>query len=80
MNRQGQSEDGEQLLISPVFVPQLSHVEGHRTVRAGRVALSYQKSGNTVSLSLDLPCKATLICKEKSEVLDAGTHQLTIEI
>jgi len=55
-------------------------VEGYRTVNAGRVTLSYKKSGNTVSLSLDLPCKATLLHGERSVVLDAGTHQLTIEI
>ena len=78
--RQMQTEDGEQLIISPVFVPQLSRVEGYRTVNAGRVTLSYRKSGNTVSLSLDLPCKATLLHGERSVVLDAGMHQLTIEI
>ena len=78
--RQVQTQNGEQLLISPVFLPQLSRVSGYRTVSAGRVALSYEKTKDKVSLTLELPCKATLTCAEKSTMLDAGTHHLTLEV
>jgi ATP-dependent Clp protease ATP-binding subunit ClpA len=78
--RQIQGECGERLVISPTFPPQLSHVEGYRTTKSGRVSLSYQKSGNTVSLSIDLPRKATLVRGEISTELDAGTHHLTFEV
>jgi alpha-L-rhamnosidase len=78
--RQCRTAKGEQLILSPVFPPQLSHVEGYRTVNAGRVALSYEKKEGKITLNVTLPCRATLIHGEQTVALEAGTHQLTIAL
>ena len=78
--RQIQTANGEHLVIAPVFTSHLSRVSGWRTLKAGRVDLSYEKEGNTVSLSIALPCTATLIYGERAVALEAGKHQLTIEL
>ena len=53
--RQIQTANGEHLVIAPVFTSHLSHVEGYRTTRWGKVTVSYEKKGGEVSLTVELP-------------------------
>ncbi len=78
--RQVQTLNGEHLVIAPLFTSHLSRVSGWRTVKAGRVAVSYEKKGDEITLVVELPCTATLIHGEKSITLNAGTHHLTLEV
>ncbi len=78
--RQTQTQGGEQLAIAPVLVPQISRVSGWRTVKAGRVAVSYEKTGDEVALTLELPCAATVTCGEETHALQAGKHRLVFKL
>ena len=78
--RQIQAKSGEQLVISPVFTSHLSRVQGYRTVRAGRVAVSYERTGDAVSLTVELPCDAILHLGNEEHSLAAGEHQLSFKL
>ncbi len=78
--RQTQTQDGEQLAIAPVFTSHLSRVSGWRTVKAGRVAVSYEKKGDEISLTVELPREATLRLGDGERVLTAGKHQLVFKL
>ena len=53
--RQIQTQNGEHLVIAPVLTSRLSRVSGWRTTKRGRVAVSYEKKGDVLSLTVELP-------------------------
>ena len=61
--RQIHTPNGEHLVIEPAFVPQLSRVCGFRTVKAGRVSVSYEKKGNEIALCIELPQGAIAVLR-----------------
>ena len=78
--RQIQTANGEHLVIAPAFPSQLSHVEGYRTTRWGKVAVSYEKKGDEVSLTVELPEGALAVLRvgEREFALPQGgvTHHV----
>ena len=82
--RQYQTRNGEHLVIAPVFTSQLSRVSGWRTTKKGRVSVSYERKGDTVSLTVDLPAGsiATLRVGDWEFALPQGGvthHELELE-
>ena len=82
--RQIQTANGEHLVIAPVFTSHLSRVSGWRTVKKGRVAVSYEKKGDAISLTIELPegALATLRVGEWEFALPQGGvihHELELE-
>ena len=78
--RQIQTANGEHLVIAPVFTSHLSRVDGYRTTRWGRVAVSYTKKGDEVSLTVELPEGALAVLRvgEREFALPQGgvTHHM----
>jgi alpha-L-rhamnosidase len=79
--RQPQGEAGcRSLEISPCFVSSLSCASGHRDLPAGRVAVSWERAGENVRLTVTLPPRlpAVLLCGEERVPLAEGVNKFVI--
>lgn len=82
-----QTEDSaayRDLLISPVFVPQIAHLSGARELPYGRVSVSYRRTERGTDLTVTLPqtlpegVNATLVIGEERHILVAGENKFTV--
>ena len=79
--RQPQGEAGYRSLeISPCFVSSLSRVSGYRDLPAGRAAVSWERAGEKIRLSVTLPPRlpAVLLIGEKRVPLAEGENDFII--
>lgn len=51
----GGSAGYSEIVISPVTVDGINRIEGHRTLKSGKVAVSYKKSANSVAFDIEIP-------------------------
>lgn len=44
-----------EIIIAPVFVDNINSLEGHRTLKSGKVSVSYKRKGNSVIFDIEIP-------------------------
>lgn len=45
----------QEIIISPVLVDNVNCLEGHRTLKSGKVSVSYEKKDNAVAFDIEIP-------------------------
>ncbi len=67
--------------IAPVLVPTVGRLEGHRTLPAGRVALSYETKGGVTAFTVTVPSGLPTVFRLGDTVcrLTAGENRLVAE-
>lgn len=73
--RQEEHEYGySKIIIAPVLVDCINKAEGHRTLPGGKVSVSYEKCGDSVSVSVEIPegISAELVMGEERIKLAPG--------
>lgn len=69
------------ITIAPVIVNGVNTLSGHRTLPAGKVSLSYEKSEGGISFCISIPegQKAEFVYGENTYPLSAGENRFTFE-
>ena len=78
----GQTEESagyRELVISPVTVPQVTHLAGARELPCGRVAVAYEREGEKTVLTVTLPegVSAVLVYAGEKKALVGGENRFT---
>lgn len=67
-----------EIIISPVTVDGINRLEGHRTLKTGKVSVSYTKNGNMVEFEISIPENqpAEFVFGNKKQKLNAGLNKI----
>ena len=69
-----------EIVIAPVLVDNVNCLEGHRTLKSGKVTVAYKKNGNSVEFDIEIPENqpAEFIYGGKAYKLNAGKNHFEI--
>ena len=70
------------IIISPVIVDEISSLEGHRTLKSGKVSVSYKKNGKSIAFDVIIPenQKTEFVFDGKSYPLNAGKNSFEFSV
>ena len=70
-----------EIIISPVAVEGINHIEGYRTLKTGKTCVSYTKSENGIEFEIAIPenQSAEFVFGDVKQTLDTGINKLTVE-
>lgn len=71
-----------EIIIAPVLVNGINRIEGSRTLKSGKVSVSYEKSEKSVLFNIEIPEKqsAEFIFADKTHKLSAGLNHFEIKL
>lgn len=71
-----------EIIISPVVVNGVNHIEGYRTFRTGRVCVSYTKTETAVEFEISIPENQTaeFIFGSEKHKLNVGVNKITVAV
>lgn len=71
-----------EIVVAPVLVDGINRIEGHRTLRTGKVSVSYLKDENSVTFDIGIPENqpAEFIFGEKTYKLNTGLNHFEITL
>lgn len=69
-----------EIIISPVFIDEINTLEGYRTLKAGKVSVSYKKTEKAVDFDISVPenLPAEFVFEGKTHRLSAGENHFKI--
>ncbi len=70
-----------EIIISPVIVDTVNKIEGHRTLKSGKVSVAYEKSNGKIEFTITIPenLPAEFIFGDKTTALHAGKNTIIKE-
>ncbi len=71
-----------EIIVSPVIVDGINCIDGFRTLKSGKVSVSYRKDGNSVSFEIVIPenQNAEFVFGGESRKLDAGRNEISCNL
>lgn len=70
-----------EIIISPVIVEGINHIEGYRTLKTGKICVSYIKSENSIEFEITIPENqpSEFVFGNYKRILNAGVNNITVE-
>lgn len=76
----GITENEDKIIIAPVFDAKINEISGFRTLKCGKVSVSYIKKDGKIKIDIDVPEKkdAIFVFSDMAKPLNAGKNSIEI--